>query len=126
MMEKIYIETLLELEKYNQKLTLASEDIVNLLREQREDKALGLFISAIDGFNWVLEVISYTKFILEEYDFIGDFENINEIFKEMIEALQNQDYVLLGDLIEYEMVPFLKDIQSTLDKINIYEILDFE
>lgn len=122
-MEKIHVETLLELKEYNKKLLIASENIVEFLRRQREDQALDLFVSAIDGFSWILEVISYTKCFLEEYGFSENLENINVILKEMIEGLQNQDYVLLADLLEYEMIIFLEHTQSTLEKMNIKETL---
>ena len=37
---------------------------------------------------------------------------------QMLEANQNQDWVLMADLLEYEMAPFYKDWQEVLSQIE--------
>lgn len=116
-MEDVYYNALLELNNYNPKLLTATDKMVKYFRVQQNDEALDLFISATDGFNWTLEVLSYTKHILEKQSFIVEVEKINEIFMEMTEALQNQDFVLLADLLEYEIYPLLEQVQTTLNRV---------
>jgi len=36
----------------------------------------------------------------------------------MLEANQNQDWVLMADLMEYEMIPFYKDWEAVLSRIE--------
>lgn len=120
-MEKVYYDALWELKNYNMRLIGAAEDIVELLRGQREDQALELFIAALDGINWVLEVTNHTQQILKSYGFDGDMSNVNSVLTEMMQALQYQDYVLLGDLLEYEILPFLKELQAAVDKMGLSE-----
>jgi hypothetical protein len=38
---------------------------------------------------------------------------------QMLEANQNQDWVLLADLLEYEMIPYYEDWRETLSRINV-------
>jgi len=71
-------------------------------------------------------VVGHTKPILAEYNFNCELENINIIFKEMMEALQNQDYVLLGDLMEYEIVPFLNNLESAIYNMKVNGALNHQ
>ena len=38
---------------------------------------------------------------------------------QMLEANKNQDWVLLADLLEYEMIPFYKVWQEVLSEVKV-------
>ncbi|WP_427338108.1 hypothetical protein [Caloranaerobacter sp. DY30410] len=70
-----------------------------------EGKANENMIDIIDGINWIIEGITVTSEIQKEKINITD---MNEHFDEMVQAFENSDYVLLSDLLEYEIVPILE------------------
>jgi len=46
-------------------------------------------------------------------------ETLTGLMAQMLEANQNQDWVLLADLLEYEMIPYYEDWRETLSRINV-------
>ena len=45
-------------------------------------------------------------------------EKLTDLMNQMLEANKNQDWVLLADLLEYEMAPFYKDWEKILSKLE--------
>ena len=43
---------------------------------------------------------------------------LTDLMSQMLEANKNQDWVLLADLLEYEMLPFYKDWEKILSKLQ--------
>lgn len=90
--------------------------VMDNYRSGNEGKAHELMVHVIDGFSWVIEVINVTK-LSKNIDI-----TINEFLDEMITAYKNMDYVLLCDLLEYEIIPVLENIR---EKINTdYNLID--
>jgi hypothetical protein len=114
-MDNKTIETYREFVNYNRKLMPAVEKTVEHFRAQREDKALSLLIPVIEGLQWIVEVVLKTKDTLRDYG-VNVLEcNVNNTLKELTGALENQDYVLLGDLLEYEVLGLLDEWQKGIE-----------
>lgn len=95
-------------ESYNAKLIPALENIVSDIRSQREDKALDLMVQALEGLQWTIDVVFNLKNLNRDTYFTEvEVVEVNSVLKELNTALLNQDYVLLADLLEYEMLPML-------------------
>ena len=45
-------------------------------------------------------------------------KKLTDLMSQMLEANENQDWVLLADILEYEMVPFYKDWEKILSKLE--------
>lgn len=114
----IIYEALETLYDYLPRLIKGINDAVENFKMQREDKGIGLLIKIIDGLQWCTEVVYKTEEVLTTYGIEIDKEAINSIYNEVIEALENEDYVLISDLLEYEIVPILKEWFEGLDKMN--------
>jgi len=71
-----------------------------------EREANKMMVDIIDGIGVVIEGINATAEIQDEKIQI---EDINEHFIGMVDAFENTDYVLLSDLLEYEIVPVFED-----------------
>ncbi|WP_209121464.1 hypothetical protein [Alkalihalobacillus sp. BA299] len=106
-----------EYEMYNLKLIPAIEKIIDDFRKQRENEALKLLIEAIEGINWSIKVLYHTKDILKKYDVVFDENEINPILNEVTEAIKDEDYVLIADLLEYEL---LENFQTWIRGIKLY------
>lgn len=62
----------------------------------------------IDGIDWLVQVINLTTDLHKGKVSIGD---MNENLEQIIEAIENEDFILVGDLFGYEVLPILEEVQ---------------
>lgn len=100
------IEALKTADKYMDNLKNGINSIVEKFQDGHESDALHLLPLAIDGLQWMTQVMTLTKDVQ-----IGsvDLSKFNEKLNEIVEAIENEDYILVGDLFEYEILPILED-----------------
>ncbi len=106
-MEPIIRETLDTLLEYIPRLQEVSGTITRTL--QSSEPALGLqqLPQVFEGIEWVIAAIQGLKkngFLLEI-----EIVQANDYFIEMENAIKKNDYVLLADLLEYEILPILEE-----------------
>lgn len=119
MTENIVNESLISLDQYLNKLIPGIKDTIKYFSEDKEDKALKLLIESIEGINWTLEVIMLTKPTLEEYNIKVNEDKIKEVLLEFEKALENEDFVYVNDLLEYELLDMLIYWKEGLAKIKL-------
>lgn len=83
---------------------------VYYFREQEFDKALGIVVNSIDQINLVLESIITDR----EYFNVVDTESLLEMLTGILAAQKNEDYILLCDLLELQLINFLSSIQELI------------
>ena len=87
-----------------------------------EQEANQYYLQVLDGIEWFSQVITLifntqeNKF--EEKSLEKRQKQLTDLMAQMLEANQNQDWVLMADLMEYEMIPFYKVWQEVLSKIE--------
>lgn len=96
---------------YTGRLIEGINEAVDLFHEGMEGKALDLVIQIIDGLKWTMEAITVTLDVQEE---AIDISEINDAFNAMSEALENVDYVLIADVLEYEILPKVEEWNQKL------------
>ena len=112
---------------YLKKLIPGFEQAADLFRAGNEQEANKYYLQILDGIDWFSQVISIImkpdEGKLELLD--ADDENLQvrqekltDLMNQMLEANKNQDWVLLADILEYEMVPFYKDWENILSKLE--------
>lgn len=112
-MEKEF-EILNTADDYIENIKIGIEELVSKINSGEENNGLKLISPVIDGVEWLINAINLTK------DFHKgkiSIKNTNDILAEMIEALENQDYVLIGDLFQYELLPIVEKIQSDIKEV---------
>ena len=114
-MENKKIEALISADEYLYNLKEAIEKISTLIDEGKEGEGIKLIPSVADGIDWVVQVINLTKEIQKE---AIEIDTINEYLEELVEALENEDYILVGDLFNYEILPILKGAHEKI-KLSI-------
>lgn len=112
-MEK-QLEALNAANDYIEKLKTGIEDLVNKINSGEENNGVQLIPNIADGLQWLVNIIELTK---DLHKGSISIENIKEQLGEIIEALENEDYVLLGDLFNYELLPILVNIQVDIKKV---------
>lgn len=91
-----------------------SDKAVTYIRLQNYYKALMYSARIIEKINeGVGNIIAYQSYF-NEFSMIIDLNQINYMFQNLLEAQENKDYVLLADLYEKQLIPFLENIQQTI------------
>lgn len=80
------------------------------LQQAREQEALGLVEEIIGGIQWYSEVLAHVASLRPSVagETSGRLVSMNGILEASFEALQANDYTLVADLLEYELVPELQ------------------
>jgi len=98
------------------------EKSVELFRIGNEQEANKFFINIIDGIDWlsqVLDMILTAKAISPDTVFDGKSiqdrrARLVDLTEQMVGANKNQDWVLLADLLEYEILPYYQEWSNLL------------
>ncbi|EKQ51132.1 MULTISPECIES: hypothetical protein [unclassified Clostridium] len=110
-MSKEKIEVLRTTDEYLDKLKKGIEDAVNLIQEGNEIEGIKNIIPVFEGIEYISQAINLTREVQEEEI---ELEDLNAQLREMIEAFENEDYILLGDLLNYELLPILEEIHEKI------------
>lgn len=103
-------------ENYNNYLDILNVNILPLSEKLREGDiadSLEKITFLFEGMEWILTVNK----ALSELNYLNkvDQEAINKILKEITIALENKDYYLSADLLEYELF----EVIEKMEKYNI-------
>ena len=93
------------------------EKSVELFRIGNEQEANKFFVKIVDGIDWfsqVLDIILTAKEISPDTVFEGKSiqdrrTSLVDLTQQMVDANKNQDWVLLADLLEYEILPYYQE-----------------
>lgn len=107
--EKMVTETLEEAGQYIDRFLDGLDSIAGSFLKGREDLALKDYLVFVEGLEWLMEVFRLTEpyWRARGIEFASR-ESVNQILTEIVEALENRDYVLVGDLMSYEIKPIVE------------------
>lgn len=101
----IKIDTLVTAHSYIETLYDAIKKIVENIRIKAVvDNSIEL-TKVIDGLEWIFEVVTLTQDV--QFQKI-DISEIKPVLNEIIDALQNTDFIVIADLLEYEVLEKLE------------------
>ena len=107
---------------YLVKLISGFQKAADLFRMGNEQEANQYYLQVLDGIEWfsqvVIIIVSTQKNKSEEKSLEERQKKLTDLMSQMLEANQNQDWVLMADLMEYEMIPFYKDWKEVLSRIE--------
>ena len=112
---------------YLKKLIPGCEQAADLFRAGNEQEANKYYLQILDGIDWFSQVVSVIMSPDEGETKLPDTDDeslevrqkkLTDLMSQMLEANENQDWVLLADILEYEMVPFYKDWEKILSKLE--------
>lgn len=113
--EKLILEAIDSGREYLPRLYSGLDKVVGLLRAGYEGEAIQIFNEALDGIEWMasltqalLQINIDGKSELLSSDWYKKAESLKNNLQELTEAWANSDFVLIGDLIEYEILPYIK------------------
>ena len=87
---------------------------ITYIRLQNYYKALMYSTRIIEKMNEIVSNIVTYQSYFNEFSMIVDMNQINDMLQNLLKAQENSDYVLLADLYEKQLIPFLENIQQTI------------
>jgi hypothetical protein len=108
--------------EYLEKLIPGFQKAADLFRMGNEQEAHKFYLQILDGIDWFSQVaqtiVNSRENELEGQDLKDRQGKLTDFMTQMLEANENQDWVLLADLLEYEMIPLYEDWREALSRIK--------
>ena len=122
LLQDLVANNLTNAKEYLEKLVPGFQKAADLFRMGNEQEANQYYLQILDGIDWfsqvILTIVNAQVDIFKEQTLEERQKKLTEFMAQMLEANQNQDWVLMADLLEYEMIPFYKDWQEVLSQIE--------
>jgi hypothetical protein len=123
MKESLNYETIDSLYEYINRLIPAVLNLSTKLRNIKDEDTIELMKAAIEGIEWSFNAILLNMDFLRENNIVLDEGKIKTTLIEFSESLENKDLLLVSDILEYEIVEILNDVnrrvEPLLNKTNI-------
>lgn len=116
---QLMIETLEEMRNYIPNVLQAINGMVKSFQTDNEQEGIKVFNPFAEGMQWILEALSLTQTLQKELDMDIDIAQIEHPIGEMLEGWENGDYILISDLLEYEIYPLLNKWNEELGKLSV-------
>lgn len=105
-MTDLIYETQHSFYQYIERVAAGTQMIADYLREDKVGEAMQLITQFSEGVVWLTKVIALMQ--QHQYDIRINPNQINEFLLEINDGLERQDYIIVADMFEYEIKPFLK------------------
>lgn len=106
-------EALLDMAEYLTRVEQGSEQILQAVHTGNTETAIGLLMQTMEGFAYLILLtdtaaglldLEFTHFLIDEQtSVLALIEEIGKLNTEIVEAAENRDYSLLGDIVEYDL-----------------------
>ncbi|WP_078378897.1 hypothetical protein [Sutcliffiella halmapala] len=116
MNKELIIDNVEFLNNYIPKLMNAIDEVVGYLITNNETQSLKILQSLMEGLDWTIRSISS----LRELGYVENLniDEMNQFLIETEQAFRRKDYVLLGDLLQYEIARILDNWLKKIESID--------
>jgi len=122
---EILQDALLTAEEYLERALPETESLAGEFYQGPSGETWTKFQQLLEGVEWLnqlLETIDQNKLKPENWKkYVPVALRFKEELHNLQEALEGRDYVLMGDILLYEITPCLKDFKSIIQKNKAYE-----
>ena len=123
LLQDLVVNNLTNAREYLEKLIPGFQKAADLFRMGNEQEANQYYLQILDGVDWfsqvILTIVNAQENIFEAQSLEERQKKLTDLMGQMLEANKNQDWVLLADLLEYEMIPFYKVWQEVLSEVKV-------
>ncbi len=95
--------------------------VAELFRQADDGEALEVYQDLLDVIRDFLTMIGVLRnefSIKQQSDFNEAVSEISDLFSEMCEVMENEDWILLADILEYEFIPSTEKWKKVIAKIR--------
>ena len=107
-------EILITVDEYLNNLTGAMDILVEKINNGEEQAGIGLIPDIAEGMNWIIEAMKLTS---NYTDIVIKDEEIDSKVSSVVEALENEDNILVSDLFNYELLPLFREIHQKIKMV---------
>ena len=122
LLQDLVSNNLTNAKEYLEKLISGFQKAADLFSMGNEQEANQYYLQILDGIDWfsqvILTIVNAQVDIFKEQTLEERQKKLTDLMAQMLEANKNRDWVLMADLLEYEMIPFYKDWQEVLSQIK--------
>lgn len=111
-----YAQTVNTYNEYLDRMRTAVSHICEDLEESDYQELSMAMPAVVEGLAWIYEAA--TEFVGLGKIEAGQYNSLEGLIKNLGEAMGNYDYLLLHDLMEFELIPLLEGIKVTKEKVN--------
>lgn len=106
--------------EYIGKLVSGIDEMNNKFYAGNENSGCEMLALISEGLEWLMNALDLLN---DNVDTCGERSEIKEKANEVVEALENEDYILVADIFNYEINPNLNNINLKLNNLidNIRE-----
>jgi hypothetical protein len=111
----------LELDKVVRLMRAGGNQVAGLFRQADEAEALEVYQDLLDVIRDFLGMIGLlrSEFSLGQDTALEQaVEDLSSLFSEILEVQENEDWVLLADILEYEFTPLVERWRAIIDRIR--------
>ncbi|NDV19014.1 hypothetical protein GO013_06225 [Pseudodesulfovibrio sp. JC047] len=115
------VEITLELYKVVNIMAEGGKRVADLFRQADDAEALETYQDLIDVIRNFLTMVGVLRdeYSLKDYpEYASSAEAMNEMFTEMGNVLENEDWILLADLLEYEFLPAVEKWKKVIKQLR--------
>ena len=116
--KEVMQQTIFEARKYGRKLAAACSMISNCFEQGEKQEGICLLAEFFEGLEWFSSAVSLTQPLQLDQDISINLGQLPASLNPLVEALQNQDYVLVSDVLLHEVQPVLHSWSDELAKSN--------
>ena len=113
-----------------QTLVQALEKSAALFRLAAEDEANHYFAQVLDALRWLVQTgegacqvldVELTQVKSPQIGDVSEFlKRFQDLLDEMLQVFEEEDYILLADLMEYELLPMVQEWQKILSHLSLH------
>ncbi|WP_284139218.1 MULTISPECIES: hypothetical protein [unclassified Virgibacillus] len=111
-------ETMQSINNYLNGAVPALKELVDASYEQFTDKTWNGIDQLAEGMQWILQFMATTKSIEQKPAHWEDVEKAitacEKSFQQLMEAIEMQDFILISDILSYEVTPALEMLAASL------------
>ena len=110
-----------ELFKVTNIMGSGSRSVAALFRQADDDEALEMLQDLLEvtrDFMSMISVLRNNLSIPTDAEFMARVDQISSLLTEMTDVLENEDWILLADLLEYEFVPTCDNWKQIIQKLQ--------
>jgi hypothetical protein len=105
-------EVLVTLIEYIDVLKNAVCSYAEEIRNQNRVVMTEQFTQILEGLQWIFEVINTIKPDIDKNGLNISEKDILNSIRELYEGIQSNDSVIVPDILEYEIIPFLEELKK--------------
>lgn len=110
-----------EMDKVAKMMDAGARNVSRLFREASDTDALELFQDLLDVTRDFMDMLNVLRSRLRERldpDYEERVARMSSLLSEMSDIMENEDWILLADLLEYEFAPICLEWQATSEKLH--------